>query len=176
MENIEISITGSSYSGKSCLAKALAGKDLNLNYMAIPSIDLLTKRISDKGVNLRIWDLSGDESYNSIITMCIKKSKYVLLTYAATDWGSYTKMVTLYESYWRKRILDGKTIIIVATKMDIRPNSAYKRGEDYANRIGASYIEVSALDGLGIAELQDMLCDGVIQPIITYKSRSCNIM
>jgi len=144
MNNIRIAFFGPSASGKSSLARCLAGERFDRSYFSTIGVDAKHRSMHDKNIKLMVWDLAGDPKFSSIISSYMVMTKIIFLCYDSSNYTSYQR---LCESYTRiKHLLKDKVLCVVALKYDLY-NSGFKDyewGRDLATRIGCPFLTSSA--------------------------------
>jgi small GTP-binding protein len=156
---LEIAIIGSTYVGKTCLARKIGCMEPTLKYRSTIGFDLLTHTFYPSRVKLRIWDLSGLKRFQTIVDSYVVKCSVIIFVYSAVDEESYDNMLKLYDRYKRGKLLKGKFVVIAVTKVDNYRSEEYWVGRVFAGSIFAPFVTVSSVYGTGIKKLQEILCD-----------------
>ena len=149
-----ISLCGASAVGKSSIAKCLAKKKPNLEYLYTIGIDYFTRDLPQYNIKINGWDLAGDKRFNEIIYPFVQNSTVLVYVYDITRQSSVTELEKSHQYYINKGKIT-KKIIIVGNKTDLETNynSCVKSGEKFAKTIDAAHLVVSAIKNHGINEL-----------------------
>ena len=127
---------------------------------------------------LSIWDTAGQERFHSLGPIYYRDARGAVLVYDITDRSSFDR-VRKWNKELRKIVgeSDKICIIIVGNKIDLQHQRAVDEDEvrNYANSVGASFMEVSAKTGMGVenafVELtMRMLDTNTVKP--SHRSRS----
>ena len=123
---IKIAFAGESKIGKTKLLER-SKKDYNYskfkkekeNYLQTIGIDFSVTFINfnDKNIKLQIWDTSGDERYNRIMTRFFRDSFAILLFYDALDRKSFEKVKKIYEENHIN--IKDKLFILIGNKYEL---------------------------------------------------------
>jgi Ras-related protein Rab-21 len=125
---------------------------------------------------LSIWDTAGQERFHSLGPIYYRDARGAVLVYDITDRSSFDR-VRKWNKELRKIVgeSDKICIIIVGNKIDLQHQRAVDEDEvrNYANSVGASFMEVSAKTGMGVenafVELTMRMLD-TVKP--SHRSRS----
>lgn len=124
---------------------------------------------------LMIWDTAGQEKYKSMIKMYYKNAHAAIVVFDVTNIQSFDKAQS-----WVDELVENtnnNTIIaLCGNKVDLEESRkvSYDEGSQYAEKIGAFYIEVSAKINLNIEKLFDDILNKI--PFPKDKSESTNII
>ena len=105
-------------------------------------------------VRLQIWDTVGEEKYRSIVPMFYRGSQAAFIVYAIDDLKSFQSVDSYVESLQSHLDPQSLALFLIANKIDKEDDRQISSddGEAYAQKINATYIEVSAFSGQGISE------------------------
>ena len=150
-KDIKLILLGESGVGKTCLINAYFDQKFSYNQLSTLSETETKKylRINDKIIYfVNIWDTVGQERYRSLTKSFIKDTNIVIFVYDITKRESFLEL-----NYWinlTNEVIGNDNLIlgIAANKMDLFIDSKVepKEGKEEAEKIGASFIEVSAKD------------------------------
>jgi Ras-related protein Rab-21 len=126
---------------------------------------------------LSIWDTAGQERFHSLGPIYYRDAKGAILVYDITDESTFDR-VKSWTKELRKMVGDNTKICItiVGNKIDLerRRVVSQQSASKYAESVGATFFEVSAKTGRGVAnvfeELTKVLLDTVKNP--SCRSRS----
>ena len=118
--------------------------------------------------NLKVWDTTGQERYNSITKLFIKNSQIVLLVYSINNLKSFENI-----KFWNDFIKDELdrdeyVLAIVGNKKDLFEHEVVdeEKGKKLANDLDADFSLISAkYDTQGIDNLFNLLLDKYISQI-----------
>ena len=125
---------------------------------------------------LSIWDTAGQERFHSLGPIYYRDARGAVLVYDITDRSSFDR-VRKWNKELRKIVGESDKICIniVGNKIDLQHQRAVDEDEvrNYANSVGASFMEVSAKTGMGVenafVELTMRMLD-TVKP--SHRSRS----
>lgn len=158
-ERKKVVILGDTQVGKTCLINALRGlpykpdlpSTIGTDYF---SIDVVDKSTQNK-ITLDVYDTAGQEKYHSITLNSLREAQIGLVVYDITDKSSFDHV-----KQWTEKIIEGSgsqcVIYLIGNKSDMQSKRVIstKEGETLANTLNiASFVEVSAKNGINIAEL-----------------------
>ncbi len=159
---INIAIVGAPNAGKSSLLNALIREDRAIvTDIAGTTRDVISESVEYKGIKLNFLDTAGiRESKNVIEEMGIERSKKAI---NGADIVIFVKDLSVIESEEEneiKKLLEGKTVIEVGNKLDIK--TAQKSG-----------LEISVKENINIDKIFDLILEKVNaesvfgQPVLT---------
>uniref|UniRef100_A0A7S2H2U8 Ras-related protein Rab-21 n=1 Tax=Helicotheca tamesis TaxID=374047 RepID=A0A7S2H2U8_9STRA len=107
--------------------------------------------------NLYIWDTAGQERFHALGPIYYRDADGAILVYDITDLQSFDR-VQMWTKELRKMVgtEDVISLIIVGNKVDLAKTKRSVKMEDaknYADSVGAMYMETSAKSGLGVDEV-----------------------
>lgn len=102
-------------------------------------------------IGFKIWDTAGQEKYRSLAPMYYRGSAAAILVYDITKPGSFAALQD-WASELQQNAPPGLILVVCGNKLDLKEYRLIDRstGEEYANSIGALYIETSAKDGASV--------------------------
>lgn len=122
--------------------------------------------LSDYRVRLQVWDTAGQERFRAMAPMYYRNCNASFLVYDITSYESYMAMKTWIDEL--KRNVDRFVYIcILGNKCDLDDQREVKSEEaqEYAEMVGAAYIETSALVNDGIEEAFVALAKGLVEAV-----------
>mmetsp|Transcript_18458 Transcript_18458/g.56665 ORF Transcript_18458/g.56665 Transcript_18458/m.56665 type:complete len:198 (-) Transcript_18458:1487-2080(-) len=162
---LKVIILGDSGVGKTALMNQYVTKRFSSAYKATIGADFLTKEvmIEDKLVTLQIWDTAGQEKYHSLAGMYYRGAAAAVLVYDVTSQSSFERMKD-----WAAELDEtGPENIVLgvagnkADLADERRQVDAKAAKAYASQRGAFFVETSAKEDTGVAELFSAIADRV---------------
>ena len=149
VKDIKIILVGESHIGKTCLIDAYFEQEFKINQMPTLSKSEFKKYLKineNKYYYINIWDTMGQEKYRSLTRSFLVNSNIVIFVYDITNRASFLEL-----DFWINtvnEVLDRDKLVfgIVANKIDLFVDSKVKdkEGEEEAQKIGASFVQVSA--------------------------------
>ena len=141
--------------GKSSIAQRFVnGKFNNLHNPTVGAL-FLTKKIKVNETNIKydIWDTAGQERYHSLTPMYYKNARAAVVVFDVTSAPSFERAQKWMSELFEKAN-PGIIIALCGNKIDL-DNRQVSRvdAEEYANKVGCLYIEVSAKTNENIDEL-----------------------
>ena len=141
--------------GKSSIAQRFVnGKFTNLHNPTVGALFLTKKiKVNDKYIKYDIWDTAGQERYHSLTPMYYKNARAAVVVFDVTSSSSFERaqkwMTELFE-----KATPGIVIALCGNKIDLENRQVSKEeAEEYANKVGWLYMEVSAKTNENIDEL-----------------------
>ena len=123
--------------------------------------------IGGKKVKLQIWDTAGQEKFHSLGKHFYKDAYVVCLVYDITSQESLDQLETIWypdlQKYGEKYTL----LAVVGNKCDLYEGDKLadeNAAKEFAQKIGATFIQTSAKTGEGINKLFDILIDRFLSP------------
>lgn len=163
--NHKIVFIGDSSVGKTSIINQYMYMSNNEMHQPTVGIDFFAKNIEKKnesGVSQKyrfnIWDTAGQEKFQSLIPSYIRDSTICICVYDITNEDSFHNLAK-----WNKLVDDlaSPIKIIVGNKTDLEEERAvtFEQLKQYADELGAKYIETSARAPTNIAELFDLITE-----------------
>ena len=156
---------GQSSVGKTSLVRRLVEDVFNDN--EIPTMgftyqELITEYNGNR-VILQFWDTAGQERYDSLTKNYFRDVDIAILVYDITAKETLLALRKWNETLNENNIV-GENVFVVGSKTDLQGrNVETSEGENFANSIGANFIEVSSLDGDNIEALKYKLIEAAIK-------------
>eukprot|EP00918_Siedleckia_nematoides_P050105 GHVU01109660.1.p1 GENE.GHVU01109660.1~~GHVU01109660.1.p1 ORF type:complete len:214 (-),score=19.92 GHVU01109660.1:388-1029(-) len=111
-------------------------------------------QLKDYQVKLQVWDTAGQERFKCMAPMYYRRANAALLVYDITSPSSFESMKSWVQELFRN--VEQKIIIcVIGNKTDLEKERRVSRedAEDFAESVGASHYETSALSGQGIQDV-----------------------
>ena len=177
IDTIKVILLGEAGTGKTCLINVYDTNkfDEKTTCTITSSFICKTLDINERKCKVHLWDTAGSEEYRSVNKIYIKGAHIVILVYDITRRSTFNEL-----SFWFDYTLEcisknEATFGVVGNKIDLYdkekeikdkdPNVEFdlvmkKEGSEYADKIGASFIETSAKENApGFAELIKQLVE-----------------
>jgi small GTP-binding protein len=138
-----------------------------------------SKKISIDGnsLTLLLWDLGGQPRFRDVVSDYFKGAKFAIAVYDATRAFSLERLTD-----WINRLEEnapGCELIFVGNKIDSRIEGsgvAQEEGKEFAQRYGATCVEVSAKTGEGITEMFELVAKKLSEKFVRPTAPITNIV
>ena len=155
-KSFNILILGDCNVGKTSLIDVVKGNKFKETYNPTVGFDFfsLCVKIYDKIIKLQIWDISGQETYRSLINDFLKKTSLIILVYDITNIKSFENIDTWLKDI--KIITEEAKIILVGNKSDLagkRVVTEEKGKEKCESNHLTEFIECSSKNGINVKEI-----------------------
>lgn len=162
---IKTVMVGETSVGKTCLVKRIVNSEYNEETAPTLGANFSSKDINIDGVTytVQVWDTAGQERYRAMAPMYYRNSKAAIVVYAIDNKKSF-EQVDGWASSVRECIGKTAALFIVGNKCDLDDKRAVStiEGQDKAAEYSASFLEVSAKEGIGCDELLTMVAQTVV--------------
>ena len=143
----KVLILGDMCVGKTCMLLRYCDNVFNDNHISTIGVDyrVKSKLINNDNIKLQIWDTAGQEKFKSMIKMYYKNAHAAIVVFDVTNIQSFDKAQS-----WVDELIENTNsntvIALCGNKVDLEENRkvSYDEGCQFAEKIGAFYIEVSA--------------------------------
>ena len=154
---LKVVVAGNGNVGKTSLIRRFCEGKFEQTRVATIGVDFQTQTVDLDGqtVKLSIWDMAGQDRFKIIRAGFYRGSRAAALVYDVTEPGSFESLVS-----WRDEILEAveqQTFLIVGNKIDLERTQQPQQAQEFADSLQAPYLETSALDGSGVAQLFETL-------------------
>ncbi len=154
---LKVVVAGNGNVGKTSLIRRFCEGKFEQTRVATIGVDFQTQTVDLDGqtVKLSIWDMAGQDRFKIIRAGFYRGSRAAALVYDVTEPDSLESLVR-----WRDEILDAveqQTFLIVGNKIDLERTQQPRQAQEFADSLQAPYLETSALDGSGVAQLFETL-------------------
>ncbi len=152
----KVLVAGDGSVGKTSLVRRYCDGKFDSSRVMTIGVDFQTKLVElpTGTVKLSIWDMAGQERFASMRAGFYRGSRATALVFDVTRAESLANL-----EKWRNDILEvnhGQRFVVVGNKIDL-PKAETASAPDYANRIGAEYVETSAATGDGVQRMFEAL-------------------
>lgn len=150
-------MAGNGNVGKTSLIRQFCEGKFEQTRVATIGVDFQTQTVDLAGqtVKLSIWDMAGQDRFQVIRAGFYRGSRAAALVYDVTEPASLESLVR-----WRDEILEvveHQPFIVVGNKIDLERTQQPEHAQQFADLLKAPYLETSALDGSGVAQLFETL-------------------
>ena len=154
---LKVVVAGDGNVGKTSLIRRYCEGKFEQTRVATIGVDFQTQTVDlpGKTVKLSIWDMAGQDRFEVIRAGFYRGSRAAALVYDVTEPESLGSLPR-----WRDEILDAveqQPFIVVGNKIDLERTVQPDQAQQFAASLQAPYLETSALDGSGVAQLFEAL-------------------
>lgn len=157
---VKIVLLGQSLVGKTCIVEHFVTGKFNDESLATLGACYASRDIVVRGekLSLEIWDTAGQERFRVLTPMYYREAKGVILVYSITDQTSFEDI-----DYWVESLRDNTdsvvSMVLVGNKSDLEDQRVISEedGQAKAKKIGAEFMETSALNGAFISDVFTMI-------------------
>ena len=165
---ITITLLGDDLVGKTELCKRFIGMEFDSCSLATIGVEKMQceMEMSDGNKrNIKIWDTPGQERFRSMVLSMIRCSKGIILVFSVTYKRTFEKL-----DYWLKQIREYSQdlpVVLFGNKCDEEKRREVRKEEaqQYADKNGILYFEISAKNNIGVQEGFKAICDIVYKKI-----------
>ncbi|XP_017156517.1 ras-related protein Rab-21 [Drosophila miranda] len=159
--NFKAVLLGEGCVGKTSLVLRYMEDKFNPQHLSTLQASFVTKKVTlpdERRAQLNIWDTAGQERFHALGPIYYRGSDGALLVYDITDQDSFQKVKSWVRELKQMRGTE-ISLIIVGNKTDLEEQRAigYEDARQYAQTVGAQYLEASAKENEGVAEIFELL-------------------
>ena len=161
--NIKTIIIGDTYSGKTSILNRYINHYFNTSFMATIGVDYYKNELIKENTKYKftIWDTSGQEKFNSIITSYYRDTGAVIFVFDLTNYNSFLNIknwIAKVELFSNNKIMK----ILVGNKSDLADNRVDKNViTRFCKNNNIEYLETSAKNNINIDEIFLKLADNI---------------
>ncbi len=153
----KVVVAGDGNVGKTSLIRRWCEGKFSASRVMTIGVDFQTKLVElpEGPVKLSIWDMAGQERFQSLRAGFYRGSRAVALVYDLTEAGSLASL-----RRWREeveRAVSRVRYVVVGNKLDLPRAGPVDEARRLADEIGAPYLETSAATGDGVPALFEAL-------------------
>jgi len=146
--NFKVILIGDQRTGKSNLFERLEEYgEWNCTITPTIGVTFLKRaiKISNKSINLQLWDISGSSRFHLVRSACYRKAYAVCVVYDITNKKSFLR-VEDWLSNFREFDEFGAQIVLVGNKCDLEDERqvSYEEAREFAEKKNYKFVEVSA--------------------------------
>lgn len=147
-KNVKVVIMGESSVGKTCIVSVINTGKCLVNSSSTVGAGFIVKKFDFDGkqIKLSIWDTAGQEKYRSLVPMYFRDMRICILVYAINSLLSFERLNDWVREI-RAEFDELPSIYVLGNKADMESERAvsWEKGSEFAKKIGATFMEVSAL-------------------------------
>ncbi|KAL4476523.1 hypothetical protein ABPG74_010256 [Tetrahymena malaccensis] len=151
---IRILVCGNQYVGKTSLIQKLRTNDFQENYTPTVGVDFTSIKyeINQKKVQLRLFDISGQNRYLDLIPSQVRNIDGVVFIYDITDLNSFLDI-----TMWLNKVDSAANINIFKTlignKCDLSNRQVpYNKGQEFSEEYNMNFFETSVRNGKDVQQ------------------------
>ena len=151
--------------GKSSILRRFVDGKYDLHYCCTIGFDFLTRsiQIGRASVKMQIWDPAGAERFRPFSRSFYRGAMGVMLVYDVTSRVSFRHL-----DFWIsevKKYSDAPRLMMLGSKCDVKASKIEvptEEAAEYAQSVGAAFMEVSARLGRGVDEAFALMAEDVL--------------
>ncbi|GAB6031881.1 Ras-protein Rab-21 [Chamberlinius hualienensis] len=122
--------------------------------------------LDDYRLKIQVWDTAGQERFRAMAPMYYRNANAAFLVFDISSYHSFLGMKSWLEEL-RKNVDNYVYLCILGNKRDLESSRQVKTQEakEYADMVGASYVETSAVSNEGIEHAFVTLSNGLIEMV-----------
>lgn len=166
----KIALLGASGVGKTSLVRRFAHRVFSEAYRTTIGVTIEKKRVrcDDREVDLVIWDLSGEDEFQTVSLAYVRGASGVLLVVDSTR--RETADVALRLQVEARALVGGAPFVCVLNKSDLAADQDLDAGGEAALvRASARVIRTSAKTGAGVEEAFSALAGAILSTPCTFE-------
>jgi small GTP-binding protein len=153
--SLKVVVVGESGVGKSCLLIRFVRDSFDDDTQSTLGIEFLSKIIqTDKRrIQLQLWDTAGQEMFRSVTRGYYRGSAGALVLFDLSNRDSFENVERWLQDVKSVARAD-VVLILIGNKQDLEADRQVRSDEaqDFAQRYGMKYFEVSAKTGVGVTD------------------------
>ncbi len=167
---IKICLLGEAAVGKTSLVYRFVTSSFKENYKATLGVNLLKKDLSFENhglVSNQIWDLGGQESFQSLRKLYLDGANGALVIFDVTNQASFEKLDEWIGSFIQVR--GEKPMILIGNKVDLKDNIKISESQvkEYASQHNMTYLLTSAKSGENVEEAFEQLINTILDDMFS---------
>jgi small GTP-binding protein len=167
MNNIKLKLIllGDTYTGKTSLLNCIYNNDtsydndISNNYISTIGVDFRKKTITKKhNYNCYIWDTSGQEKFDVIVSSYFRNICCALIVYDITNINSFNNIPKWINKLKQDNNFDDLIIFVLGNKSDLNDRKVdTDYAENYCNKNEYLFMEVSAKQNTNTNKILDII-------------------
>lgn len=164
VREVKVCLLGESGVGKSSIVLRFVSDSFKGALESTIGASFMTKRleVGDVSYQFQIWDTAGQEKYRSLAPMYYRGASAAIIVYDITREATYRTVKDWVRELKRNCTAD-MVIAIAGNKSDLNDLREVRArdAEEYAQSIGALFIETSALSAVNVPHLFTAIAEGL---------------
>ena len=178
--NIKVVVMGESSVGKTCIISVINTGKCLVNTSSTVGAGFIVKKFDFDGkqIKLSIWDTAGQEKYRSLVPMYFRDMRICILVYAINNLGSFERLDDWVNEI-KAEFEEMPCLYLLGNKIDLESQRTvpWEKGSEYAKKIGATFMEVSALTHpLEIHQFIKGVASGIVNESRSFKNEDKKIV
>jgi small GTP-binding protein len=170
----KVAVLGSAGVGKSSLINRFVDRMFSEDYKPTLGASIIAKDVNiatdtiKYAVRLVLWDLAGQEKYESVRPMYFQGCVGAVLVYDVTRTPSFTEIEKKWLSDFKQYALPNSSYILIGNKTDLTDMRKIQtsQGQNLAKSIkAAAFVETSAKTGVNVNESFTSLVKSILNSI-----------
>jgi len=156
----KVVFVGNSSSGKTCLVERFVNDNFFEKENPTIGVDFLTKNVElddNDRLFLNLWDTSGQEKFDSILTGYFRGCDAAVIVYDVTNRDSFNDVEKWFTKI-RHQASRSPIMFMVGTKSDLKAEVTPEEAETLAMNLGTFQLTASAKTGENVRNLFTSLC------------------
>jgi Ras-related protein Rab-6A len=156
----KVVFVGNSSAGKTSLVERFVNNIFSEKSNCTIGVDFLTKNVElndNDRMFLNLWDTSGQEKFDSILTGYFRGCDAAVIVYDVTDRNSFNDVEKWFTKI-RHQASRPPIMFIVGTKADLKAEVTPEEAETLAMNLGTFQLTASAKTGENVRNLFTSLC------------------
>ncbi|OGO17215.1 MAG: hypothetical protein A2Z14_10105 [Chloroflexi bacterium RBG_16_48_8] len=154
---LKVVVAGNGAVGKTSLIRRYCEGKFEHTRVQTIGVDFQTQTVDlpEQTVKLSIWDMAGQEHFAVVRAGFYRGSRAAVLVYDMTEPQTLKDL-----THWREEVLSSVQVqpfLVIGNKIDLERVVPIEEARDFADSIGAPYLETSALTGDGVPALFETL-------------------
>jgi len=168
----KMSVVGSYACGKTSLITKYVENQFSKDYKPTLGASIIAKdlEVEHKGAKiftrLVIWDIAGQEKYETVRKMYFQGAKAAIFVYDITRRPTFEEIKTKWIKDFKKDAMPGAQFVLIGNKKDLEEtrNIPAQEGEALAKEIGAiAFFETSAKTGENVNEMFELIVKAILE-------------
>lgn len=157
---------GESGVGKTSLVKKYVENSFEDKLPSTVGADVSIKNFDFDGgtIQLTIWDTAGQEVFRSLVEQYLRDASLAIVVFSLSDRKSFECARDYWITYLFEKCPD-VIMVIVGNKLDLEREVSEDEANGLAFKYKTEYFETSALQGIGVDEVFEVLANKYIRTI-----------
>ncbi|KAJ5077774.1 ras-related protein rab-11a [Anaeramoeba ignava] len=171
-------LIGNSAVGKTNILSRFHKNEFSLNTQTTIGVEFGSRILEIKGkkIQLKVWDTAGQEIFRSITQSYYRGSNGAFIVYDITNEDSFNELENWIVEF-QKNAQESAVPMIIGNKCDLEKDRKIpkEKGEKFAKKNKALFMETSAKDGTNIEEVFQMLATEILNVFENKQQKKDNI-
>ena len=157
-------LVGDAEVGKSSLLQCYTGEPFRDNYISTIGVDfkIATRQVKGKTVKLQIWDLAGQERFQTITKSYYRGAHGAIFVYDMSKPDTFERLPVLLEEF-KKHAADNVATFLIGSKCDLPKAISTEQAAAFAQSAGfLGLFEASAKTNTNVTEAFDAFAEACV--------------